>query len=178
VLLKAWIRLAVAIAAGIAVVLAGVHVGLDVGGGGHPASPSTTMGSPSTVVRASVSTVTVTRVRTRVVTEPPTGHGIHIAYGAFAGKVRIVGAQWHPYDRTIGAARVDMQAEYTGKAGCRAVRSLGVAATLFDSAGRIAETSSTDVFALARGVRTPITIRFFSRTAHGRIELVVTKLSC
>jgi hypothetical protein len=122
--------------------------------------------------------VTVTETEKHVVTEPPTGHGIHIAYGAFAGKVRIVGAQWHPYDRTIGAARVDMQAEYTGKAGCRAVKSLGVAATLFDSPGRIAETSSTDVFDLARGVRTPITIRFFSRTAHGRIELVVTKLNC
>ena len=94
------------------------------------------------------------------------------------GKVRIVGAQWHSFDRTIGAARVDMQAEYMGGAGCRILKALGVAATLFDKRGRIAETSNTGVSDLAKGVRTPITIRFFSRAARGRIELVVTTLSC
>ena len=123
-------------------------------------------------------TVTETRVRTRVVKEPPTGRGIHIAYGAFAGKVRIVGAQWHPFDRAIGAAHLDMQAEYTGKASCRVVKSLGVDASLFDPAGKIAETSSTNAFDLVRGVRVPITIRFFDRGARGGIDVVVTALSC
>jgi hypothetical protein len=193
VLLRAWIRLALVIAAGIAIVLAGIHVGVDVGGGEHESSPapgsSPTAGGTRTVTtvttrtsptKTTVMTVTVTEthVRTHVVTEPPTGRGIHIAYGAFAGKVRLVGAQWHPFDRTIGAAHLDMQAEYTGNARCRVAKSLGVTASLFDTKGTIAETSSTDAFDLARGVRVPITIRFFTRKPRGHVDVVVTGLTC
>ena len=191
-LLKAWIRLVLAITAGVVVVLAGIHVGLDVGGGNH--SPTTTITRPERVDGSTAAPVTVTtttagqhivtvtdtvvRTKTHVVIAPPANRGIHIAYGAFRGKVKIIGAQWHPYDRTFGAARLDMQAEYTAKRGCRVVKSFGVAGTLFDRHGAIAETSSTSVFDLVRGIRAPATIRFFTRGAPGRIELLVTALHC
>ena len=177
---RASIRLIITVAAAIAVVLAGVHVGLDVGTSDHSTSTTITVSRIASGNHRVVPTVTVreTTVRNRIVTEPPFGRGIVVNYGAFVGKVRIVGAQWHSFDRTIGAARVDMQAEYMGGAGCRILKALGVAATLFDKRGRIAETSNTGVSDLAKGVRTPITIRFFSRAARGRIELVVTTLSC
>jgi hypothetical protein len=180
VLSRASIRLIVAIAATFAAVLAGVNVGLDVGNSNHSTSTTITVSRTTSVAQRVVPPVTVTEttVRTRVVNEPPADPGIVVNYGAFAGKVRIVGAQWHSFERTIGAARVDMQVEYMGGAGCRVVKAFGVAATLFDRSGRIAETSNTGVSNLVRGVRTPITIRFFSRATRGRIELVVTTLSC
>ena len=171
--------------AGVVLFLSGLRVGFD-GFGKTVQARTTTITQASTVVRtikrrakaATPSTSTVVRIRTRVESKPPTGHGITLHYGAFAGKVRIIGSQWHAFSPTLGVSRVDMQVAYTGGLRCSVLRLLAVDATLFDASGRIAETSSGNASSLARGVAYPVTIRFLSRVRRGPIELVVATAQC
>ena len=71
-----------------------------------------------------------------------------------------------------------MQARYAGRGGCRIATRFGLAATLFDSSGRIAETSGTGASNVVQGVSFPLTIQFFTKVKRGRIELRVTDLRC
>ena len=175
--------------------LAGFHVGFDAGHGRHQEAERTSQETRSTqmtrtVGRASVSPdpvrvkgpapsrVTRTGVRTRAVTGPTKGNAITVNYGAYAGQVRILEARWHPLDPVARSSHLDVQARYTGRAGCRVAKLFGIAATLFDSSGKIAATSGTGASNLVQGVSFPLTIRFFTKVERGRIGLRVTDLRC
>ena len=131
------------------------------------------------MTRANVVTTTETRIvvhtSTRVVTRPPTGHGITFDPGAFSGEIVVQGAQW--VDSLVGG-RVIGQIAYTGGLGCKVLRYLELDGTMYDEAGRIADTGFDNRTQVSTGSTYAFEIDFTSNVQQGPIRLVTSTAHC
>jgi hypothetical protein len=136
-------------------------------------------GPTKIVTRASVLTTTETRIvlhtSTRVVTRPPTGHGIRFDPGAFSGELVVQGAQW--VDSLVGG-KVIGQITYTGGQGCRVLQYLELDGTMYDEVGRIADTGFDNRTQVSTGITYPFEIDFTSNVQQGPIRLVASTARC
>ena len=136
-------------------------------------------GPTKIVTRANVVTTTETRIAvhtsTRVVTRPPTGHGITFDPGAFSGEIVVQGAQW--VDSLVGG-RVIGQIAYTGGLGCKVLRYLELDGTMYDKAGRIADTGFDNRTQVSTGSTYAFEIDFTSNVQQGPIRLVTSTAHC
>ena len=136
-------------------------------------------GPTKVVTRANVLTTTETRVvvqtSTRVVTRPPTGHGISFDPGAFSGEVVVEGAQW---DDSLVGGKVIGQITYTGGLGCKVLKYLQLDGTMYDEAGRIADTGFDNRTQVSTGSTYPFEIDFTSNIQQGPIRLVASTARC
>lgn len=119
--------------------------------------------------------MTETITRTKTVVRPPTATGIYVDYGQYNDIVSLRGLQWNASE--FGGSEVIGQLEYLGGAGCPTASYVEVGASLF-SGGRLVENAFSNETDLPGGSPFPLTIRFESDVTSGRIELVVTDVSC
>ena len=136
-------------------------------------------GPTKIVTRANVLTTIETRIvvhtSTRVVTRPPTGHGITFDPGGLSGKILVQGAQW--VESLVGG-KVIGQLAYTGGMGCKVLRYLQLDGTMYDEAGRIADTGFDSRTQVSTGITYPFEIDFTSNVQQGPIRLVASTARC
>ena len=106
---------------------------------------------------------------TRVVTRPPTGHGITFDPGAFSGEIVVQGAQW--VESLVGG-KVIGQITYTGGMGCKVLRYLQLDGTMYDEAGRIADTGFDNRTQVSTGSTYPS--KLTSRRTFSRDQFVLS----
>jgi hypothetical protein len=123
-------------------------------------------------------TTTLTKVVTKVVTEPPTQEGVYVDYGQYPRYVRLIGLQWHLEGSSVGGGRVFGQAEYLGGLGCRVLRHLEITGTLFNEKSTAVETLRRDMTKLPAKSRVPLVIHHKSVLESGRVELFVARADC